>query len=267
MAIDFAIEYPCEPRAALGTDGILERLKAQARADEVIGLFRKNGDDRAPSEMGFEFERSLPDGTEETQVVIVQDMLDLAAELTPHAPACAGCPANLFGRPFGCYGQISYPISAEAEGWLLDALPGVDEPLVWLLLREGTQANGYDGSTARGLRPSGAYFEEHRVRGRDLGEFVMTSDQVFEMLFLVGAITPAHAGMLMILFGAVPRAVEAPQIVAIMNQSLSSDDIAGQFPFLLNASDSDDRSVREFKEFFRALYAGWRLGTRVLVDA
>jgi hypothetical protein len=57
--------------------------------------------------------------------------------------------------------------------------------------------------TARALRVNQAYFEERRVRGRDMGEFTMTADQVFEMLFMVGSITPSHAGILL-LFGAIP---------------------------------------------------------------
>ena len=39
------------------------------------------------------------------------------------------------------------------------------------------------------------------MRGRDMGEFTMTADQVFEMLFMVGSITPSHAGILLLLFG------------------------------------------------------------------
>jgi hypothetical protein len=58
--------------------------------------------------------------------------------------------------------------------------------------------------TARALRVNQAYFEERRVRGRDMGEFTMTADQVFEMLFMVGSITPSHAGILLLLFGAIP---------------------------------------------------------------
>jgi hypothetical protein len=82
-------------------------------------------------------------------------------------------------------------------------IAGIDEPIVWLLLREGVAANGYTGDTARALCVNQAYFEERRVRGRDMGEFTMTADQGFEMLFMVGSITPSHAGILL-LFGAIP---------------------------------------------------------------
>lgn len=267
MAIDYAVEYPCVPRDQLGTEGILDRLKAAERAQSVIRLFREAGDQRPPSEMGFEMVRSQPDGGEETRVVVVQEMLDLADELAPFREYCIGCPANISGAPFGCSGQIAYPISSQAEAWLLDQLPSIEQPIVWLLLREGVSANGYTGDTARSLRVNPSYFEERRVRGRDMGEFTMSSDQIFEMLFMVGSITPSHAGILLLLFGAIPRDVEAPSVVAIMNGALSSEQIAEEFPFILQDSPDDDTTIRDLKRFFLALHTAWRLNQRLYLDA
>jgi hypothetical protein len=112
--------------------------------------------------------------------------------------------------------------------------------------------------TARALRVNQAYFEERRVRGRDMGEFTMTADQVFEMLFMVGSITPSHAGILLLLFGAIPRNVEAPHIVEIMNGTLAGEEITRQFPFLFTLSPDDD-TISELKGFFLTLYTAWRL--------
>lgn len=268
MAIDYALELGCIPRQTFGTQGIIERLKAGERAASVIRLFREAGDMRPPSEMGFEMARSLPDGTEETRIVIVQEMLDVAAELEAHTGHCRGCLACLHTPAFGCNGQVNYPISSAAEAWLLDRLPGIEQPLVWLLLREGMQANGYDGQTARSLRGSETYFEERRVRGRDLIEFVISADQVFEMLFMVGAIQPAHAAILLLFFDAIPRsAIEAPDIVAMMNGTIAPDTIDTRFPFNLREDEHDDRTIRELTAFFRTLHTAWRLGVQVAIDA
>lgn len=266
MAIDYIIDYDCVPKQTLGTEGILERLKAQARAENVIRLFREHGDNRPPSEMGFEFTRSLPDGAEETQVVMVQDMLDQAAELDPLAHYCDGCPANALNKPFGCMGQIQYPISSAAEAWLLDRLPGIEQPLVWLLLRQGVQELGYDGEAVKPLRTNPAYFEERRLRGRDMVEFVFTADQVFEMLFLLGHIQPSHGGMLLLLFDAIPRDVEANQIVQIMNHALTADEIAQHYPFQMKPDPADDTTITDLKQFFYALYRAWVLNVRLLLD-
>lgn len=267
MAIDYVIDLDCVPKQTLGTEGILERLKGQARAENVIRLFREHGDNRPPSKMGFEFSRSQPDGTEETRVIIVQDMLDQAAELDPLAHHCEGCPANALGRPFGCMGQIQYPISSAAEAWLLDQLPGTDEPLVWLLLRQGVQEMGYDGESVKPLRANPTYFEERRLRGRDMVEFVFNADQVFEMLFMLGHIQPPHAGLLLLFFGAIPRAhVEANDIVDIINHNLMADDIARQYPFQMRPSPDDDTTIADLKPFFYAVYCAWMLNVPLLLD-
>ena len=266
MAIDYIIDYDCVPKQTLGTEGILERIKAQARAENVIRLFREHGDTRPPSEMGFEFTRSLPDGTEETQVIMVQDMLDQAAELNPLASYCVGCPANALGKPFGCMGQIQYPISSAAEAWLLDRLPGIEQPLVWLLLRQGVQEMGYDGAAVQPLRANPTYFEERRIRGRDLVEFVFTADQVFEMLFMLGHIQPSHASMLLLLFNAIPRDVEANQIVQILNHTLTAEEIAQQYPFQMKLDPNDDPTTADLKQFFYAAYHAWTLNVRLLLD-
>ena len=266
MAIDYVIDYTCVPKAALGTDGILDRLKARDRAAAVIQLYRENGDQRPPSEMGFELSRTTLEGVEETQVIIVQDMLDRAAELDPLASYCAGCPANVRGVPFGCVGFIQYPISARAERWLLDRLPGIDEPLIWMLLRQGIQELNYTGESVAPLRADSTYFEERRVAGRDLTEFVYTANQAFEMLFLLGNIAPAHAGILLLLFGAIPRGVDAGQIVLIMNRQLTGEAIARDYPFQLQPSEADDHTIADLKAFFYALYRAWSLDLPLLLD-
>lgn len=266
MAIDYVIDLDCVPKQTLSTEGILQRLKGRARAGEVIRLFRENGDNRPPSEMGFEFTRTSAEGEEETRLIVVQDMLDEAAALDPLAHHCEGCPANVSGVPFGCMNFIQYPITGEAERWLLDRLPGIDEPLVWLLLRQGVQELGYDGAIVAPLRASDTYFEEQRLPGRDLREFVINANQVFQMLFLTGHIQPAHAGVLLLLFGAIRRDIEAHQIVHVMNRALPAQQITRDFPFLMRPEEGDDRSVADLKRFFYALYRAWTLDVQLLLD-
>ncbi len=266
MAIDHMIDYGCVPKETLGTDGIVERLKARDRAATVIQLYRENGDQRPPSEMGFEMTRTALDGAEETQVIIVQDMLDRAAELDPLAHYCEDCPANARGAPFGCVGFVQYPISARAERWLLDRLPGIDEPLIWLLLRQGVQELNYTGESVVPLRTDPTYFEERRVAGRDLVEFIFTANQAFELLFLLGNIQPPHAGILLLLFGAIPRGVDAGQIVAIMNRGLSGEEIARDYPFQMRIDEADDQTIAELKAFFYAVYRAWSLDLPLLLD-
>lgn len=264
MAIDYIIDYDCVPKQQLGTDGLLERIKGEERAQAIIALFRKNGDDREPSLMGFEFTRTTPSGEEESRVIVVQDLLDEAAKLVPLRPYCTGCPANRTGQPFGCAGFIQYPISSDAEAWLLDQLPVPDETLIWMLLRQGVREFEYSGDSVNPLRQaSDTYFEARDVLKRRLGEFTIDANQVFEMLFAVGHIGSNHAALLLLFFNAISRELEANQIMEIAPAPSDADK---KHPFLLQPEKDDDTTIEELKDFFRALHLAWRLNVRVLLD-
>lgn len=267
MAIDFVVDYGCAPKDKFGTPEILERLKMRTRAQTIIRLFRENGDGRPPSEMGFEFVRQTPAGEEETQIIIVQDLLDRATELDEWAHHCVGCPANQRGAGFGCADAVQYPLSTRAERWLLQRLPGIDAPFLWLLLRQSIQEMGYTGEDVKPLRASGTYFESGTAQSRDLQDFTIDNNQVFEMMFLLGDIQPAHAGMLLQFFDAVPRATEAAQVVEIMNRTLTREGIEARYPLLIQPDENDDSTIAELKRFLRALHHAWRLGVSVVVDA
>lgn len=264
MAIDYIIDYPCTPKQVLETGGILERLKARDRAQAIIELFRRSGDNRPPTEMGFEFTRTAADGSEESQVIVVQHLLDLAEELLPLQHHCAGCPANRSGEPFGCMGQVTYPISGAGEAWLLNRLPNVDETLLWMLLRQGVRDLEYDGSTAQPLREDDTtIFADQRTIFRALGELVITNNQVFEMVFLVGHLQPNHAGILLLFFDAIPRRLEAPDIVNIGTMPLAARE---QVRFMIGPEADDDQTITELKEFLYALYLAWQLDVTLLLD-
>jgi len=273
MAIDYIIEYDCVPKQTLTPQGIIERLKEKERAEAVIQWFRAAGDTREPSEMGFEFTKSTPDEEGEKQVIVVQDLLDHVADLDPLEHHCKGCPANRTGKPFGCMGFIHYPITARAEAYLLDRLPVPDEPLVWLLLKQGIQEFGYDGSSVKALRDvdndaeegKRTYFELPVSPQRLLGEIRVSGDQMLEMVFGVGQhIIPNHAGILLLFFHAIDREVEAEDI-----RTISSDDAAirEKLKFKMTADPNDDETVHEFLAFFNALYIAWKLNVPLYVDA
>lgn len=264
MAIDYIIGYDCVPKQTLTAEGIMERLKGQERAHAIIKLFRDNGDDRPPAEMGFEFSRSTPEGEEETMVIVVQDLLDEAAELKPLESHCVGCPANRTGKPFGCMGFVQYPISRDAERWMLDRLPVPDDTLVWMLLKQGIKEFEYDGATVKPLRAaSDTYFEERMVFQRRLGEFSIDANQLFEMIFAVGNIQPNHGALLLLFLGAIDRALEADEIMKI---TPAPADAEQKHPFKLQVTDNDDATTRDIKGFFHALYIAWKLNVTMKLD-
>lgn len=254
MAIDYTIQYDCVPRRELGSDGILELLKEQERAQLIIRMYRDSADYRPPSEMGYEFTRTGPEGDEGTQLMVVQDVLDRVQQLDDLAHHCANCPANRLGKPYGCSGFIQYPLSAMGEAWLLNRLPGPENALLWLLLKQGIDNFMYDGQDMAVLRQlSDTYFEDRQTPARRLGEFDVNGNQVFEMTFTVGDITANHAGVLLLFYGAIRRDLEADAIMQIGQASYED------FPFLLEPERTDDRTVDELKSFLNALYVAWAL--------
>jgi hypothetical protein len=264
MAIDYIIDYACYPKQELTTEGLLDRIKGAARAQAVIDLFRRSGDERPVEEIGFELARSTPDGAEETRVIMVQALLDKAAELAPYEVYCANCPANNLGDPFGCVGQIEYPISGVAEIWLLNQLPTPSETLPWLLLKQAVEEFKNDGSTVNPLRAAGqTYFQEMGVLVRGLGEFNINTNQVFEILFTLGHIRASFASVLLLLFHAIPRDMDADEIMSL---SKSPEEVFERYPFILEPADDDDNSITQIKRFFRALYLAWGLNVRLLLD-
>lgn len=266
MAIDYVIDYDCVPKQTLGTEGIKERLKGLERAQLIIQLYRDHGDDRPPSQMGFDFTRQTAEGEEETQLIVVQDLLDQGEVLVPLRDHCAGCPANRARKPFGCMGYIQYPISGQAESWLLNQLPSTNEPLVWLLLKQGVDNFQYDGQQIAALRQtSDTYFEDRQAAVRILGEFDLNANQIFEMIFNVGDIIPNHGAILLVFFNAVERSeMEAGDI---MQLAPATPDLIAQYPYLHQIMANDDATTVEIKDFLEALYIAWSLNVKLLVDA
>ena len=131
--------------------GLLERVKAGERAKTITEFYQLHGDERPPESMGFEMVYRNAEGDQETQLVQLDDLIAKRAELDDYEQHCVGCPANRTGEPFGCIGAINYPISQQAEVWLLEQLPSPDDPLAFLLLKQGPEL-GNTGERAEGLR-------------------------------------------------------------------------------------------------------------------
>lgn len=267
MAIDYAIRYACLPRRHMDDAHMIGLLKERERAEVIIRAFRANGDDRPPSEMGFEFTRTTPQGEEETELHVVQDVLDRVAELDAYASACEGCPANMLRQAYGCANFVQYPISSAAEVWLLNQLPTPSDALLWLLLKQGVEDFMYDGRTIMLLRQaSDTYFEERVAPSRKLGEFDINADQVFEMMFILeNDMQPNHAGIMLLFFHAIPRDFLDAQ--DIMHIAPAPPDALERFPFLFKHEAQDDKTIRELKNFFRAMYQAWVLNVPLFVDA
>src|SRR4051794_38135284 len=115
---------------------------------------------------------------------------------------CLGCPANASPRAFGCYGYIQYPIEAATERFLLGLLPDDPSSTAAIVLARALADYGWNGEHTAKMRAQGDTFFELRdpvvVRW---GTLMLSSDQLFQMVFGVGPIQPSHATMLALFFG------------------------------------------------------------------
>ena len=266
MGVDYIIHYDCEPKRALSLEGLVERLKGRDRAEAVIRFYHDQGDHRPPANMGFEMVRRSADGTEETEIIRVKDLLDAAEDLKPWEPYCAECPANRSGEAFGCIGSVNYPISVLGERWLLAQLPDSTHPLPYMLLQKAIREMGYNGTSAAELRAQdGVFLENSQPLTQDLGGIVVSGDQVFELLFLARAILPAHGSMLLQFFGGISRDLDADQIMQLAVPP-SQVWIEETVPFLHIPAKGDDETIISLKAFFRAMHMAYRLGVPLLLD-
>ena len=261
MGIDYVIDWNCVPKETFSSIEIVNRLKSRDRAATIQQLYHDHGDYRPPTEMGFEMVRRQPDGHEEVQTVVVQDLLNEIAELEPYAQYCQNCPANRATQPFGCFGYISYPISQQAELWLLKQLPTPDEPLPFLLLSQTMRDFNFNHQALAAMRASpGVFFESGERFAKNLEDTQITADQVFEMLFLQEQILPPHAALLLIFFRAIPRDMDADTLMSLTEPG--DHDV----PFMLQPEANDDDSTVAIKIFFEALYYAYRLGVPLSLD-
>ena len=145
-----------------------------------------------------------PEGPVE-QKVSVGTLLKQVEELDVHAHHCQGCKANLPGRPFGCYGSVSYPISAKAEEWLMSLLPSDLKSPAGYMLRSAVTDLKYTGGMFLEMRPKDMFFESptpvKRKWGSWLSAWTLSSDQLLQMLFGLGNLQPSHCKMMSVILG------------------------------------------------------------------
>jgi hypothetical protein len=223
VGIDTVIDLACDPKEALGTDGIVALLKSRSRAETVIRLAREGGDRRSPSEITFQIRVVGPGGEPEPRAVDAQSLLDQSAALDAHAADCEDCPANLTDTPFGCVGYVSYPIERASERWLLDRLPDEIESTAGQLVSRAIADFGWEEGYAAELRRQGdMFFETTELERRswDRDELVVDSNQAFNMLFGVGHLGAAHCRMLSLFFGVVPAQIDLDELMSMDVEAL-----------------------------------------------
>ena len=223
VLIEYTIEVECEPKRRLGVDGLFDRLRCLAGTMAT--------DTPAP---------------EETMAARRAEF-----QLRPLAFHCTRCPANHQGRAFGCFGMIQCPVSEEAEEWLIELLPetlkpGKEAPQVEYLQELIHRLRSFEitGKAVDDHHRTGSLIEARRGFGKRYGSIlrpqVLTSSQLFQLLFLQERVEPADAEL-------VCRAL------GVWEDGGIGDDGLPEVIFTQPADEDDDPSIGDLKHFLMAL--------------
>ncbi len=261
MAIDYLLEVRCEPHRRLGVDRLVNLNRTRILARSALAHMREDGDARAPGEIEIQLTTRTSEG-ESGRGVTLQDLLDEARPLDTVAEHCGNCPAHL-AREFACHRRIRYPIPERVEAWLMARLPTSLACTAGALLVRGLAEFGWDGAPTAKLRAAGTTFFESRVpygvrwESND-GVIEISSDQLFQMMFLVGNLAPTHCLMLALFCGVIPHDTSLHDL----------KDEPGRARALAGArvEVQADADIEQLAAFLRALAAAARLDVPILVD-
>jgi len=261
MAIDYVLAMACEPQQQLGVERLVGLHRTRILARTALAHMRDEGDPRTPAQIEVQMTTRKPLG-ESARGVTLQSLLDEAAPLDAVAGHCASCPAG-FPRPFGCHRRIRYPIPEHVEAWLMSRLPGTLDCTAGTLLARGLGEFGWDGAPAAQLRAAGTtYFESRAPYGvrwqAEQGTIEISSDQLFQMMFMVGNLAPTHCLMLALFCGVLPHDISIHDLKdnASRARALADAELAPE-------ADAD---VEQLAAFLRTLALAARLEVSVLID-
>jgi hypothetical protein len=233
VGIDYVVDLDCPPKRAVSVERMVALVKGQNQATTIVEMARRRGDQRPPEQLSFTRMVMRPEGPVEERIS-VGSLLNQSQDLFTHAHHCQGCKANLPGRPFGCYGSVSYPITARSEEWLMSLLPNDLKSPAGHLLRSAVTDLKYTGGMFLGMRPKETFFESRtpikRKWGSWLSGWTLTSDQLLQMLFGLGNLQPSHCKMMSIILGLIQTG-EASQ----PPPQATTDDQTGHLAHAVNA--------------------------------
>jgi len=261
MAIDYLLGVRCDVQQHLGVERLIELNRTRILARSMLAHLYQDGDARSPKDIEIQLTTRMPDG-DSARGVTLADLLEMAAPLDEVAASCAKCPAEL-PREFACHRRIRYPIPERVEAWLMTRLPATLQCTAGALLVRGLGELGWDGANAAKLRAAGTtYFESRVAYGvrweGEHGVVEMSSDQLFQMMFLVGHLAPTHSLMLALFTGVIPHDTSLHDL----------KDEAGRRRVLAAASvaPEPDPEIVQLAAFLRALATAARLDVPIYID-
>lgn len=248
MGLDHIVNLSCKPKLFFGggdfdrgTRNILQRIKSKNQAELLATVSGKKGDDLD------ELTVSIASGDGEERETSYAELMAQAAPLASQAGPCAKCPANVVGRPYGCFGAAAYPIESDSESWLIARVAGAGEDANEIMFSAIDELE-YDGEAIAELREQGI-FQSTEALSIDIAGRKVTTDQLMHAILAAGSELEAHhCFMLLVWVGAVE-----------MSDSKADDLDLGDMPEALGAL--------EFFALFSAMAAAVACDVSLIIDA
>ena len=248
MAIDYVLRMPCEVRKHFPEAKLVSMVRHLGIAEFAIGRIRQAhpGEDvRALAEKyNVQISVTGADGTAKEMPVTVAQLFSMVSPLGPVREHCKTCRANVSDRSFGCIAKINYPLSREAETWLLARLPDDEKNPNLALLFKFLGDLEIDGAPVDANRNRPQMFEAKTAPFRTWGAIFdrrkITSSQLLHMLAFGGVIGPEQAQLYTRLLG------------------LST---------ILQEKHPPSDQIEQFKTFFCAVVMAGRLNAYIDVDS
>ncbi len=261
MAIDYVLAMGCEPQRTLGVERLVELHRTRVLARSALAHMREDGDQRGAGEIEVQLTVRKPDG-DSARGVTLKDLMDEASPLDAVAAHCANCPAEL-PREFACHRRIRYPIPEHVEAWMMARLPTALGCTAGAMLVRGLGEFGWDGAVTAKLRAAGTtYFESRAPYGvrweGDGAPIEISSDQLFQMMFMVGNLAPTHCLMLALFCGVIPHDISLHDLKDQAGRARVLD--------LANVAVEADPDIEQVAAFLRMLAIAARHDVGILID-
>jgi len=262
VGVDYVQDRDCGVKRALGADRLVGLLKSRGQAEMLRQKLLEAGEDPA----GATIRRVVlyPSGPVEEEVDLAA-LMKAGETLAPFAPLCDGCTANFRERPFGCCGYLNYPISDPEERWLMARLPESLHSAGGIYLRSALRQLDIDGAPVARMRQD-LYFQRKEPVIREWDEsgdtLEVSSDQILQLVFYSGGLTPLHAALLCLFIGLIPHNIAAETMQRIVDNPNEMQDHL--------AIDSDALTVLEGTQlgmFLMAMMSAAINNETLLIDA
>ncbi|MBE7490765.1 MAG: hypothetical protein HS108_03225 [Planctomycetes bacterium] len=272
MSIIYYVDYPCPVKESVKPGRMLRLLYGRERANEAVNKARRDNPAASPEQVMVNLSLADGAGTKELRRVSAAEVHRQVAELDALADHCRDCKARIERQNFGCRSRVDFPLTFKAEAFLMGLIHARDGDPTPTLLCNYLESNGIVGNEPAEMRKlPGVWFESDKPLVRRFADGRRVSaNQLFELLFLTGQISPKHArfllGLLGLYAGNLPldRALYSlPNLFVVEREEAGM--VVSRAGLNLSENSQDDRSTKQIQNFFGALLLGAELGCDVWV--